>query len=88
MPHILRKVDSLQIIQTFIKIGEEELEDGIDAEQSTPPGESDQVIGECKSCGIQLRDWSSTQSHLRFHRLSHVPYCINWSSCVAPQTKR
>nr|XP_027221362.1 zinc finger protein 652-like isoform X1 [Penaeus vannamei]XP_027221363.1 zinc finger protein 652-like isoform X1 [Penaeus vannamei] len=67
---------------------EEELEDGIDAEQSTPPGESDQVIGECKSCGIQLRDWSSTQSHLRFHRLSHVPYCINWSSCVAPQTKR
>ncbi|XP_042872014.1 uncharacterized protein LOC122253203 isoform X3 [Penaeus japonicus] len=65
-----------------------ELEDRVDAGQSIPLGEVDQIIGECKSCGIQLRDWSSTHSHLRFHRLSHVPYCINWSSCVAPQTKR
>ncbi|KAG7172224.1 Testis-specific zinc finger protein topi-like [Homarus americanus] len=34
-----------------------------------------QVIGDCTTCSIQLRDWNSVHSHLRFHRLSHVPEC-------------
>ncbi|XP_045584676.1 zinc finger and BTB domain-containing protein 41 isoform X2 [Procambarus clarkii] len=43
--------------------------------QSTTNATGGQVIGDCTVCGIQLRDWTSTHSHLRFHRLSHVPDC-------------
>lgn len=45
------------------------------------------AVGDCTTCGIQLRDWPSTYSHLRFHRLSHVPDCVS-KLPAAVQTKR
>ncbi|XP_045122962.1 uncharacterized protein LOC123511275 isoform X2 [Portunus trituberculatus] len=55
-----------------VENGEGEAVKGEKEETATPS-----IIGDCITCGIQLRDWPATHSHLRFHRLSHVPDCIS-----------
>lgn len=55
-----------------VENGEGEAAKGVKDETPTPS-----IIGDCITCGIQLRDWPTTHSHLRFHRLSHVPDCIS-----------
>lgn len=55
-----------------VENGEGEAVKGEKEEPATPS-----IIGDCVTCGIQLRDWPATHSHLRFHRLSHVPDCIS-----------
>ncbi|XP_071533614.1 uncharacterized protein [Panulirus ornatus] len=58
-------------------------------EESPQPsvlGGNGKMVGDCTTCGIQLRDWSSAHNHLRFHRLSHVPECIY--KVITPLSRR
>lgn len=70
------------IIGVTVKEDQEEEENF----QPSISGGSGQMIGDCTTCGIQLRDWSSTHNHLRFHRLSHVPECIY--KVITPLSRR
>ncbi|CAL4082373.1 unnamed protein product, partial [Meganyctiphanes norvegica] len=58
--------------------------DVVDGKEGTLPKSKNNMVlspglvGECSACSIQLRDWPSTHEHLRFHRLVHIPECINY----------
>ncbi|KAK4305783.1 hypothetical protein Pmani_022341 [Petrolisthes manimaculis] len=55
-------------------VSDAECQKGVDTMRSV---NNSSMVGDCGVCGIQLRDWSSAHSHLRFHRLSHVPDCVS-----------
>ncbi|XP_069952627.1 uncharacterized protein [Cherax quadricarinatus] len=74
------------------EISEDELSVGVQDKKekqwsTTQEKNNGEMIGDCTICGIQLRDWPSTHSHLRFHRLSYVPQC-NYGNVLTPLTKR